>query len=411
MTEDRPLSIYLHIPFCVRKCLYCDFLSFPMGRQADTKARLCPTAGGGTGTSSCAREYDRYFQALERELCAAADHEMTSQQHLVRTVYFGGGTPSLPDASYITHLLEVLREKFHVADDAEITLEMNPGTVTPEKLVQYRSAGINRLSIGCQSLQDEELMRLGRIHTAKEFRQCYLWAREAGFDNISVDLMCAIPGQTRESLGASLRELCELRPEHLSVYDLIIEEGTPFAEHVAELNLPGEEEELVLDALTRDILNQAGYHRYEISNYALPGRESRHNSCYWVRGEYLGLGIGAASQMGQERWTNTRDRSRYESGSETEEQEAFLEDIREDRQMLSVREEMEETMFLGLRLVQGVDKRYFEQRFGVKLESVYGDVIRRNKALGLIAEAGDRIFLTERGLDVSNPVMSEFLLD
>ena len=390
MKTKRPLSIYIHIPFCVRKCLYCDFLSAP--------------ASGET--------MEAYASCLCREIEAAGklypDHE-------VRTVFFGGGTPSILKKERICQIMEALRRAFSLAEDAEITIEVNPGTVDADKLAAYYAAGINRLSIGVQSLQENELQALGRIHSTEDFFQTYSMAIKSGFNNINVDLMSAIPEQTLESCQDTLRQLLSLDrpPSHISAYSLIIEEGTPFYENTPVL--PDEEMDRLFYKITNDILKAAGYHRYEISNYAREGCECRHNRVYWERGEYLGFGIGAASLMQETRFSNIRDLQTYLKLLSGEAADRPLtgqltEHLRQEVSHLTEREQMEEFMFLGLRMLKGVSDVDFVRLFGVKMETVYGDVIRRLTANGLLKKEENNLALTEWGMDVSNFVLSEFLL-
>lgn len=391
MKTKRPLSIYIHIPFCVRKCLYCDFLSAP--------------ASGET--------MEAYASCLCREIEAAGklypDHE-------VRTVFFGGGTPSILKKERICQIMEVLRRAFSLAEDAEITIEVNPGTVDADKLAAYYAAGINRLSIGVQSLQGNELQALGRIHSTEDFFQTYSMAIKSGFNNINVDLMSAIPEQTLESCQDTLRQLLSLDrpPSHISAYSLIIEEGTPFYENTPVL--PDEEMDRLFYKITNDILKAAGYHRYEISNYAREGCECRHNRVYWERGEYLGFGIGAASLMQETRFSNIRDLQTYlkllsgeaADGPSTGQ---LTEHLRQEVSHLTEREQMEEFMFLGLRLTEGVSKKRFFKTFGKKFTDVYPGISEKLIREGLLVQEGDRLKLTELGLDVSNRVMAEFLFD
>lgn len=381
----RPLELYVHIPFCIRKCQYCDFLSGPSSKEER-------------------REY-------VTELCQKIRtyKKLAGSYHVV-SIFIGGGTPSILEAEKITAIFEAIRDTFVVDEGAEITVEMNPGTVTEEKLTAYRQAGINRLSIGLQSAKDEELRILGRIHTYEEFLDTYRLAREKGFGNINVDLMSAIPGQTVEGWEDTLRKVVKLGPEHISAYSLIIEEGTPFYEiyvkgragdessgkaakerEEADLcagRLPDEEEERQMYRQTKEILKEYGYHRYEISNYALPGYECRHNLGYWNRTEYLGIGTGAASLMENRRW-----------------------DYGEEPVVLSMKEQMEEYMFLGLRKTQGVSKTKFADEFGRGMDTVYGEVLEKMYGMRLMEETDDFVRLTERGIDVSNAVMCEFLLE
>lgn len=391
MKTKRPLSIYIHIPFCVRKCLYCDFLSAP--------------ASGET--------MEAYASCLCREIEAAGklypDHE-------VRTVFFGGGTPSILKKERICQIMEALRRAFSLAEDAEITIEVNPGTVDADKLAAYYAAGINRLSIGVQSLQENELQALGRIHSTEDFFQTYSMAIKSGFNNINVDLMSAIPEQTLESCQDTLRQLLSLDrpPSHISAYSLIIEEGTPFYENTPVL--PDEKMDRLFYKITNDILKAAGYHRYEISNYAREGCECRHNRVYWERGEYLGFGIGAASLMQETRFSNIRDLQTYlkllsgeaADGPSTGQ---LTEHLRQEVSHLTEREQMEEFMFLGLRLTEGVSKKRFFKTFGKKFTDIYPGISEKLIREGLLVQEGDRLKLTELGLDVSNRVMAEFLFD
>ena len=264
---DSPMEIYVHIPFCIKKCDYCDFLSGPSGpkKQAD------------------------YVDALLEEINAAEEGKGRS----VSSVFIGGGTPSVLDERFIGEILNHIRRKFQIADHAEITIEVNPGTADRNKLQAYRTYGINRLSIGLQSPDDRELKILGRIHNYEQFLETYRSARDAGFDNINIDLMSAIPDQTYEGWIHNLRTVAGLEPEHISAYSLIIEEGTPFASRT--LSLPDEDTEYNMYEATVQILREYGFEQYEISNYAKKGRECRHNVGYWIRQDYLGFGLGASS--------------------------------------------------------------------------------------------------------------------
>jgi len=415
-----PVSLYLHLPFCVRKCRYCDFLSGPY----DAAVRR------------------RYLRALETEIRLSAETFGNGNERLsADTVFLGGGTPSLLDADELAHLMAVLSESFRILPGAEITMECNPGTVDREKLLVFREAGINRLSIGVQSFRDEELKLLGRIHTAEEAKQCVLDARWAGFDNISLDLISALPGQNIDQWMESLREAVALAPEHISAYSLILEDGTPLKEAALEgklPRLPDEDEDRKMYHETRSFLAEHGYHRYEISNYAKKGFESRHNSGYWTGHPYLGFGIGAASFYAGCRWSHTGSMTSYlqalesagasagaltksdgESLSSAEkatdrrgqEPAEILESIYEEKEILSEKDQMAEFMFLGLRRMQDVSEAEFLRRFGRTMEEVYGPVLKRYQELHMLQREGGRIFLTERGIDVSNAVMADFLLD
>ena len=376
MTKE--LEIYLHIPFCVRKCEYCDFLSF-----AAEKSR-----------------YRDYGKALEAE---AENCLLPSGSYEVSTVFFGGGTPSLFPGEEIGRILETLRGRFDFRPEAEISLEANPGTVTGDKLGLYRQAGINRISFGCQSTENEELRRLGRIHSYEDFLESWQLAGEAGFTNRNIDLMSGLPGQTLASWERSLRQVAALEPEHISAYSLIVEEGTPFYEKQGALNLPGEEEERQMYEITHEILEQYGFCQYEISNYARPGYACRHNLGYWRGKEYLGLGLGASSLLGHSRYQNTRDFRLYLEKS------ADTGAIRRETGTLELRDRQAEYMILGLRLTQGVSREEFRRRFGQDLDQVYGPVVDRYVKMGLLEEREGWIRLTRRGISLSNTVMADFL--
>ncbi len=381
--NQKELELYIHIPFCVKKCSYCDFLSAPATEQ--TK--------------------EAYMAALFAEIVGRAKDY---KERIVTSIFIGGGTPSLLSGDSIRQLMEHIREGFTLAPDAEITMEVNPGTVTTEKLTAFYGAGINRLSIGMQSAQEQELKILGRIHDFDGFCQVYREAVEAGFTNINVDVMSGLPGQTLASYKDTLEKVLRLEPmpQHISAYSLIVEEGTPFAAMAdrGELPLPEEDTERAMYEETIEVLAGYGFHRYEISNYALDGYECRHNVGYWIRRDYLGFGIGAASLIGNVRFQNGRDLNAYLAHPLA---------CREEQQSLTTQEQMEETMFLGLRLIRGVSYPEFARCYGQTLEEVYGEVISRNVADGLLTvredETGRRLMLTGRGLDVSNYVMAQFL--
>ncbi len=386
--SSMKISLYIHIPFCVRKCLYCDFLSGP-----DTS-----------------RVRFSYVDALIREIGLYknnADWEVIS-------IFFGGGTPSILEEGLISKILSAVKGTFKLAKDCEITIEVNPGTANKARVIEYKEAGINRLSIGLQSANNEHLKTLGRIHTVEEFKTTYDEAVRAGFDNINVDLMSGIPGQTVDDHVKNLEYLLSLDPvpKHISSYGLIIEEGTPFysmygedAKGKCEKKLPAEEEERKMYYITDDILTKAHFHRYEISNYALPGFESRHNKVYWERGNYLGLGLGSSSMVENVRWKNTEDMDEYLSLMQNDEAP-----IIKEKHVLSIEEQMEEFMFLGLRMMKGVSVSEFERTFGCPFLSEYRKAVDKYTGLKLLDFDGDTIRLTKAGIDVSNTVMSEFIL-
>ena len=466
---EQNLSLYLHIPFCVRKCLYCDFLSGP--QSADVQ--------------------EQYVEALCREIQETSPEY---REYQVVSVFIGGGTPSVLLPEQTIRIMETLKSCFTLTDTCEISMEMNPGTVTPEKMNAYRACGINRISIGLQSANDGELKALGRIHTCADFLKAYEMAVEAGFTNINVDLMSAIPEQTLESYQETLQKVLALQPQpvHISAYSLIVEEGTPFYEQ--ELNLPDEDTERRMYEITDDILRKAGYHRYEISNYAKAGKECVHNKVYWQRGNYLGLGIGSASLIQNVRFHNVTDISSYvnlilgensigneienagkehgekfqaekdclkksndekeclkksnagkndlkKENAEKEQVEKFtaekeqvekvnaeienvkkdnieknsveegntekndmesgnaacpdknmigrVKKLREEVQELPIEEQMEEFMFLGLRMMEGVSERKFFENFGRRFEEVFPGVIEKHEKLGLLEVTGE----------------------
>ena len=484
--EKKCLSLYIHIPFCKAKCVYCDFLSF-----------------GGSGFD----ERKNYITALCREIEAYAP---VAKAYQVATIFFGGGTPSYLEASLVEQVMETIYRVFSVEENAEITIEGNPESLTKDKLLCYRQMGFDRLSIGLQSTNDTILHTMGRVHDYEQFVTAYHYAREAGFSNINIDLMSGIPGESRESYIQTLTKVLQLEPEHISAYSLIVEEDTPLSQNQELLaQLPSEEEDRMLYATTKKMLLEQGYHRYEISNYAKEGFACRHNIVYWTGGEYLGLGLGAASyltvRMDYEKYEKIRfhgtenmreyiqrflfcDGMReddytnlyhlYEVGESVEgdesqatdkleepgyqnanddaaedvydvydeddiyedmgflmgmnlfsddngaenrnlqryrsyEKNALLEFIRDYYKELYFskrKDEMEEFMFLGLRMTDGISKEEFQKRFSVEIESVYGNVIQKYKKRDLLKEKAGRLYLSDQGIDVSNMVMAEFML-
>ena len=372
----KELELYLHIPFCVRKCAYCDFLSGP----SDDKT------------------IEKYVEILIKEIKA---NDELAKEYVVTTIFLGGGTPSILSGEQMTRIFTALHETFDIVQDAEITTEANPGTVSEEKLSAYRKVGINRISFGLQSANNEDLKLLGRIHTYEEFLESFQMARTCGFDNINVDLISAIPKQNVDGWLTSLKKIVALNPEHISAYSLIIEEGTPFAKLYGEgtegeKELPSEEEEREIYKQTEILLKEAGYERYEISNYAKPGAECRHNLGYWERKEYLGLGLGASSLIKNERFHNIEDLESYmEHGWE-------LNEIRQDKEVLDETAQLEEYVFLGMRKMNGILMK------DVLLER-YGDNIDRMEEQGLLEIKDGKMKLTRAGIDVSNYVFAEIL--
>lgn len=372
----KKLELYIHIPFCIKKCEYCDFLSGPANRQRQRE----------------------YVDALCKEIQASEGYET----YEVSSIFFGGGTPSILPGEWLAEIMKMIYQRFYVLENAEISIEANPGTVTEEKLFQYRQAGVNRISFGCQSTNNQELKMLGRIHTWEEFLDSFQMARNAGFTNINVDLMSGLPSQSLQTWENSLKKVAMLGVEHISAYSLIIEDGTPFAEY--ELDLPDEEEERKMYENTAAILKQYGYHQYEISNYAKEGYACRHNCGYWNRTEYLGLGLGSASLVKEARFSNVSDMDFYlkYSGEPSK--------LREDTQELSENEQMEEFMFLGLRMLEGVSSDLFFEKFGKKMENVYDAVIQKYVDLGLLEWNANNLRLTRHGISVSNQIFADFLL-
>lgn len=376
-------SLYLHIPFCRSRCGYCDFNSFD-------RPELSP---------------DNYVELLEEELRLRSGE---NEPLLVPTIYFGGGTPSLLPPPLIASLLAVVRTHFSVEENAEITLEANPGTVTLASLQGYRAAGVNRLSLGVQSLDDRQLGLLGRIHSAADARSAFRAARSAGFSNMGIDLIHGLPQQTLSGWQETLEAAVAMNPEHISVYGLSVEEGTPFAKKAAqgELQLPGEELAAAMFELTGEYLRNAGYEHYEISNFARPGCRSRHNQVYWQRGSYLGFGAGAHSFLSSPgygaRWENPAALGEYGAAVRSG-------NLPGAELPLTRQEAMAEFMFLGLRMLEGVDRTVFSARFGIELEEAFPNVIDSLCRKGLLRAEGSMVRLSSQGLLLANPVMAEFV--
>ena len=389
----KEMQLYIHIPFCAKKCDYCDFLSFAAGKETQKE----------------------YVEALIRELNYYGERY---QERVISTIFIGGGTPSFIEAELLEAVMKAVYQAFHVLPDAEISMECNPGTVTKEKLLAYKKAGVNRLSIGLQSPNDEELKILGRIHTFETFLQTYDMARNCGFTNINVDLMSSLPGQTKQSFLNGLKKVVRLKPEHISAYSLIIEEGTPFYDKYEEdmerqakgeetRFLPREEEVYETIRLTREYLQEEGYHWYEISNFAKPGKECRHNIGYWKRADYLGVGLGAASLIDNVRYANTSDLQLYVKKWQGQEPQEIC--IVEE-EILTKMAQIEEFMFLGLRMTEGVKRSDFKACFGIEPEGAYANVLSSLQDEGLLKMEAGWIALTDKGIDVSNYVLAQFLL-
>lgn len=382
------MELYIHIPFCVKKCDYCDFLSFAADEQTQKS----------------------YVAALQKEL---AFYGAKYKDRRITTIFIGGGTPSWLKEDYMQAIMETVYHYFSVEQDAEITIECNPGTITEHKFEVYRRIGINRLSIGLQSVHNEELKILGRIHTFEQFLKTYDMARKHGFSNINIDLMSSLPGQTPEIFCDSLYQVLKLKPEHISAYSLIIEKGTPFYElyrfdavrqeaGMQTESLPTEEEEYQTTKMTQHILKEAGYHWYEVSNFAKPGYECRHNIGYWKRVDYLGVGLGASSLIDNVRYSNTRDLYTYLS--------VPADSLHETAEQITRNGQMEEFMFLGLRMRDGFYRDEFTQAFGIPIEAVYGDALNHLQQEELLLKREGRIYLTDKGMDLNNYVVAQFML-
>lgn len=370
------ISLYIHIPFCVRKCLYCDFPSF-------------------SGMESI---FDDYVRMLCREI----DETYSDYRGMeVKSIFVGGGTPSVLPPALLGRISDKIFSRFDVDSKAEITIETNPGTLDAKKLAEMKSMYFNRLSMGLQAWQDRLLKKLGRIHTADEFETNFLQARDAGFKNINVDIMFALPAQSLDDWQETLEKVIKLRPEHISAYSLIIEEGTPFFDMFdrGELKETDEETDRKMYYLAKEMLSDKGYKQYEISNFAKEGFECYHNKVYWRTEEYQGFGLGAHSYADGVRFHNTYDMKEYLRGG----------GLRLDKEFLSFQEKQEEFMFMGLRMNEGVSEAEFLRRFGESMDSVYGDEIKELISEELLVKKDGRLSLTDRGVDISNSVFEKFI--
>lgn len=370
----KPLALYIHIPFCRSKCIYCDFASYP----------------------NCEANWPAYLDALRDELSGWRD---VLKDYELHTLFIGGGTPSILPGEAIAGILEDVRGAVRVRSDAEVTMEANPGTTSPEQLRICRGAGVNRISFGAQSMDDALLKKLGRIHSVWEICDAVKMAREAGFDNLSLDLMYALPGQSREHWLDTLDRAIALQPDHISAYSLIVEEGTPLYGLVERgMEIPDDDAVVDMQRAAIDRLQAAGYRRYEISNYAKPGRECRHNIVYWQRGEYLGIGCAAHSLMNGERFENPRELDAYLSGLR-----------RCDRIQLTREDAMEEMLMLSTRMVCGMNLADYREQFGVDFEKAHANALERMTRLGLVKIEDGFLRLTRSGLELQNAVVVELL--
>lgn len=369
----KPLSLYIHIPFCKKKCLYCDFPSF----------------------TNCESEYEGYIKALLNEI---SEKSYELKDYKINTIFIGGGTPTVLPSSYIGKIIDLIVTKFDVSKEAEITIEANPGTVDKKSLNELSNMYINRISMGVQAWQNKHLENLGRIYKINDFIKNYFEVREAGFNNVNLDLMFALPNQTLDDWQETLENIIKLSPEHISAYSLILEEGTPFYNMYKPID---DELDRNMYYLAKEMLNDYGYNQYEISNFSKFGYESKHNIVYWKTEEYIGLGLGSHSYIDNVRFHNTYDMKKYicQNGIE----------IIEDIEKLLVEDRMSEFMFMGLRMNSGVKNNIFVERFGHNIKDIYNEEIGYLLEKKLIIEKEDGISLTNRGIDVSNFVFEKFL--
>ena len=374
------ISLYIHIPFCAQKCLYCDFPSFA---RKDHLRKA-------------------YIEALNKEIISLREKHNNLE---INTIFIGGGTPSVLESDELEYLLKEVA-KLNMAKDIEYSMECNPGNLTEEKLEVMKKYGVNRISMGLQAKQDNLLKGLGRIHNYKTFKENFLLAKKVGFNNINVDLMFGLPNQKLNEWEETLREIISLEPAHISAYSLIIEEGTAFYNLYEndKLKLPTEEEERKMYHLAKKILEENGFNQYEISNYAKEGKECRHNLAYWNMDNWIGVGSAAASYINGKRIKNISSVEEY-INSINEKGEAVEEIINNSKN-----DNMEEFMFMGLRKINGIDENEFKNRFSMNINDVYGEIINKYIDAGLLIRESGRIFLSEKGIEISNIIMADFLL-
>ncbi|MFH5909545.1 radical SAM family heme chaperone HemW [Clostridium perfringens] len=374
------ISLYIHIPFCAQKCLYCDFPSFA---RKDHLRKA-------------------YIEALNKEIINLREKHNNLE---INTIFIGGGTPSVLESNELECLLKEIA-KLNMAKDIEYSMECNPGNLTEEKLEVMKKYGVNRISMGLQAKQDNLLKGLGRIHNYKTFKENFLLAKKVGFNNINVDLMFGLPNQSLNEWEETLREIISLEPAHISAYSLIIEEGTTFYNLYEndKLKLPTEEEERKMYHLAKEILEENGFNQYEISNYAKEGKECRHNLAYWNMDNWIGVGSAAASYINGKRIKNISSVEEY-INSINEKGEAVEEIINNSKN-----DNMEEFMFMGLRKINGIDENEFKKRFSMNINDVYGEILNKYIDEGLLIRDSGRIFLSEKGIEISNIIMADFLL-
>lgn len=374
---DR-FGIYVHIPFCVSKCKYCDFVSFP-----------------------CMEKIDKYFDVLIKEIKSKNVYGTKD----VTTIYIGGGTPSVPDSKYIVKIIETIKEVFKVSKNAEVTIEVNPGTVTKEKFIDYKNSGINRISIGLQSTNNEILKLIGRIHNYEEFLNTYNLAKEVGYNNINVDLMLGIPNQTESDVIDSINKVISLNPKHISIYSLIVEENTEIQRLIESgtLTMPSEEDERNMYWKTKTILEKNGFIQYEISNFAKKGYESKHNLDCWNQEEYIGMGLASHSYFNRKRFSIIDKLDKYIENENCLEKNIIINEVQERES------QAKEYMLIGLRKISGVSISKFEKKFRINPLFYFRFEINNLVEKGLIEVDLDNIKLTKKGLDFANIVFEEFV--
>ena len=374
----KEMSLYIHIPFCKQKCLYCDFPSY-------------------AGKESL---MDQYIDSLNKEIINKG------KNYLIKSIFIGGGTPSYLDEKNLESLLKAINQlKFK--EDIEFTVECNPGTLNEEKLLIMKNNNVNRLSMGLQSTNNSLHKEIGRIHTFEQFKNNYDEARKIGFDNINIDLMFGLPNQSVEEWKRTLEDAVSLNPDHISAYSLIIEEGTCFYKlyYDDKLNLPNEDEERSMYLLAKEVLKEYGYHQYEISNYSKDSKECYHNKVYWKCNEYLGLGVSASSFVDEKRFKNIDDIKMYIEKINKNE------DVREEIHVNDIKDDMEEFMFMGLRMMEGIKVKEFKERFGRDVFEICDSAIKNNMKKGLLLFDSEKLYLSSKGIELSNYVMSDFILN
>lgn len=374
---DR-FGIYVHIPFCISKCKYCDFVSFP-----------------------CMEKIDKYFDVLIKEIKSKSVYAVKE----VTTIYIGGGTPSVPDSKYIVKIIQTIKEVFKVSKNAEVTIEVNPRTVTKEKLIDYKNSGINRISIGLQSTNNEILKLIGRIHNYEEFLNTYNLAKEVGYNNINVDLMLGIPNQTESDVIDSINKVISLNPKHISIYSLIVEENTEIQRLIDSeiLTMPSEDDERNMYWKTKTILEKNGFIQYEISNFAKKGYESKHNLDCWNQEEYIGMGLASHSYFNRKRFSNIDKLDKYIENENCLEKNIIINEVQE------MESQAKEYMLIGLRKISGVSISKFEKKFRINPLFYFRFEIDNLVEKGLIEVDLDNIKLTKKGLDFTNIVFEEFV--